>query len=963
MAKIDIERWRRVEAILDVALELEPAARADYVRQAAGGDPGLLADVERMLAGAEADLFLEVPAAAFAADLFDVEAEEDLRDLEGTHVGPYRLVRKLGHGGMGVVYLAERADGQFEQRVALKLIKRGMDSDDIQRRFRAERQVLAHLNHPHIARLFDGGVSAEGQPWFAMEYVNGHALNRYCEEHRLGIDERLGLFHDVCEAVQFAHQNLVVHRDLKPSNILVTSAGEVKLVDFGIAKVLQEEAEEEALTHTELRRMTPEYAAPEQVRGEAVTTATDVYALGAVLYELLTGRQAHRFSARTPAETERVICEVEPEPPSAVVRGTPQARRLKGDLDLIVLKALRKDPARRYHSVEALLEDLDNHRTGRPVRARPDSAAYRTRKFLGRHRYVVAGAVTLFLALAAGLGGTLWQARATAREAAKAREVKDFVLSLFRVSKPEVARGREITARELLARGASRIDTGLARQPELQVELLGVLGVIHRDLGMYPEADSLLRRAVQVSSATYGEANPVVAARLMDWSSVLAARGDYDRADSMLVRAHRIVAWKRGPEDTAVATALGALASVRRLRGEFVQAESLYRDALRIDRDQWGADPLRVAEDLDNLGLVQEDAGNFPGADSSYAEALALRRTVLDPDHPQVITSLLHLATLREKQGEFEEAIRLEREVVERRRRVYPSGHPEVAYALQTLATTLQIQGEYTEAESLIMEAIAILRARLGPDHPETIQLVSDLATLKYSRGDLRGAEAEFRVVLAGWQRSLGPEHPTTLQALNDLAAVLKYQRRYAEAEPLHREALAMRRRRLGETHPSVAESWGNLAELFLDKGDPIRAEKAYREALAIYRATLPPGHVFIAGSLMGVGGALTDQGRAAEAEPLLREALDIRIASVGVGDRRTARAQRLLGHCLLKMGRRAEAEPLLVRSYNTLSEAEGWYYGLVKQQALEDLVELYRSWGKPGEAARYRALLAGRGG
>jgi eukaryotic-like serine/threonine-protein kinase len=955
------DRWPEVARILDLILDLAPGERRASLDQACAGDHELRAEVEAMLAGVEADDFLQAPAAMLAAPLVEAEATDDGdKALEGASVGPYRLIRELGHGGMGVVYLAERADGHFEQRVALKLIKRGMDSEEILRRFLAERQVLARLSHAHIARLLDGGITDQGQPWFAMEYVEGIPLNRYCEGKDLGIEQRLALFREVCEAVQYAHRNLVVHRDLKPSNILVTPVGEIKLVDFGIAKVLYQESAEEAATGTEYRLMTPEYAAPEQVRGEPVTTATDVYALGAILYELLTGHRAHQLSGRSLAERERVICHVDPEPPSAAVREAARERRLRGDLDVIVLKALRKDPLRRYPSVEALLEDLERHRTGLPVRARPDSVTYRARKFFGRHRLAVGAAVIVFLSLAAGLAGTLWQARATSREAAKARAVKNFVVSLFRVSKPEESRGREITARELLERGARRIDTGLARQPELQAEMLEVLGVIHRDLGLYPEADSLLQRAVQLSREWYGERHPDVAAKLTNWASVLSARGDYARAESLLIRAHDILSRTRGPEDTTVTTALSALASVARMKGNFARAESLSREALGTDRERLGGDPLRVAMDLDNLGQVQEEAGDLKGADSSYQEALALRRGLLDSDHPQVIMSLYHLAMLREKQGEFTEAERLEREVLERRRRIYPTGHPEIAYALQSLGNTLQIQGGYAEAESLDVQALAILRERLGPDHPETLELVSNLGTLKYEAGDLKGAEAVFREVHAAWKRSLGDDHPTTLQALNDVAAVLKYRRRYAEAEPLYRQALALRRKRLGENHPDVAMAWGNLAELLAEKGELAEAERAYQSSLTILRVAVPAGHIYISGTFMALGAIRIDQGRAAEAEPLLREALAQRLQKLGPTDRRTARAQRLLGLCLVALGRPAEAEGFLLQSYTTLAAATNWYHRTLREHNVQDLVALYEGWGKPAEAERYRALLTG---
>jgi serine/threonine-protein kinase len=947
-----------VARILDVALELAPERRASFLDEACSGDDELRAEVEAILAGAAAEAFLKDPAVVLAAPMFDAD---DLAEGAGASIGPYRLLRQLGHGGMGVVYLAERADGHFEQQVALKLIKRGMDNDEILRRFLVERQVLARLSHQNIARLLDGGVTANGQPWFAMEYVEGLALDRYCEERGLGLEERLAVFEKVCEAVQYAHRSLVVHRDLKPSNILVTGSGEIKLLDFGIAKALTADGDGSVtITRADQRMMTPEYAAPEQIRGGQITTATDVHALGAILYLLLAGRPAQRLAGLSVAERDRAILEVEPEPPSVAVRGTGRAsleRRLAGDLDAVVLQALRKEPARRYPSVEAMLEDLARRRTGLPLRVRANSVAYRARKFVGRHRLGIAAAAVVFLALAAGLTGTLWQARATAREAAKARAVRDFVVGLFHVSKPEESRGRQITARELLQLGARRVDSGLARQPELQAELLDVLGTIHRDLGLYAEADTLLRRSTELARARFGGEHREVAARLTDWAGVLAARGEYGRAESLLVNARDIL-MARGPEDTAVATTLRALGAVRRQQGRFPEAEGLYLEALKIDRGPRGGDPLRVADDLDDLGVVLEESGNLARADSAYEAALALRRAQLDPDHPRVVASLHHLAALREKQGEYVEAERLQREVLARRRRVYPAGHPEIAYALQSLASTLQIQGGYREAEALNLEALEILRQRLGAGHPETVELEANLATLLYEKGDLRAAEVRFRQVRTAWEKSLGAEHPTTLPAVNDLAAVLKYQRRFDEAEPLYRETLALRRRLLGDAHPDVGESWGNLAELLYDSGNLPEAEQAYRQTLAIYTASLPPGHVFISGSLLGLGAVLTARGRPEEAEPLLRESLRLRVEKLGVDDRRTARSQRALGVCLAALGRRAEAERLLLDSHRTLASATNWYHRTLWRQTTRDLVALYDGWGRPRQAAPFREEL-----
>lgn len=990
MTDEDVEDWRRVNAILDEALELAPEGRAPYLDRACAGDRELRAEVERILAGADASGFLESPALEFAAPLRgaeDTDTEDNAGPLDGEPIGPYRVVRELGRGGMGVVYLAERADGQYERQVALKLAHRGMDSEAIGRRFLAERQILARLSHPHIARLLDGGVSAHAQPYFAMEYVEGRPITTYCDESRLGIDERLRLFLEVCDAVRYAHQNLVIHRDLKPSNILVTPAGEAQLLDFGIAKMLHQESAGETLTQLGVRVMTPEYASPEQVRGDSVTTAADVYALGAVLYELLTGWRAHRFERRTPAEIERVICEVEPEAPSTAVartneisRGddhreaiTPESvsraratrpdrlrRQLAGDLDTIVLKALQKDPVRRYLSVDALIEDLERYKAGLPVWARPDSMAYRAGKFVARHWIGVAAAGMVLASLVVGLAGTFWEARIAAREAAKAREVKDFVVGLFKVSDPAESRGREITARELLERGRQRVESALARQPEAQVELLHVLGDIHRELGLHEQAEALFRRAVDLARARYGDESLEVANELTDYGTALWAQGKYDQAERVLVKGLAIRRRELGREDPRLAETLSNLGAVLEGKGEFDHAEALYREALSIDRAHYGSEHIEVAKDLDSLGVLLDRAGKFQEANSPLRQALALRRKLLDPDHPLVIMSLHNLAQSLHSQGQDEEAERLEREVLEKRRRLYPKGHPDVAMALQQLAVFVETRGAYEEEEALLLEALDIRRNWLGPDHPDTITLVNNLAVLRYRMGNLSGAESSTREALASWRRELGDEHPNAMIALNNLGAILSDEGRYAEAEPMLRQALALRRKRFGDAHADVGQTLRNLGVLLQREGELPEAELTLKEALAIYRKAFPEGHPRIAEALNGLGGVLTDRGRATEAEPLLQEALAIRNKSHGPTDPRTAETQRTLGVCLAALGRDSDAEALLLESYGTLDKTK--YRERDKLETLRRLVAFYDMRGKRQEATRFRKLLKDAG-
>jgi serine/threonine-protein kinase len=943
MRHLTPQRWQQLALIFDDALELGPEARAGYLDQLCAGDPALRAEIDLLLAADAASGELPEAADAYFPSLLVAAPQPHQPAVEevptGTMIGPYRVMRELAHGGMGVVYLAERADGQFEQQVALKLIRAGLDSSEVQRRFLAERQILARLNHPNIAKLLDGGIAAEGRPWFAMELVEGSPLLAWCDERKLALGERLQIFEAVCEAVRYAHQNLVVHRDLKPSNILVTAEGRVKLLDFGIAKALEGGAAAQGSgaveTRTELRILTPEYAAPEQVRGEPVTTATDVYALGAVLYELLTGQRVHRFERHTAVEIERVVCETEPEQPStaamhdigaSTARGTDPGRLrrlLRGDLDTIVLKALQKEPARRYASAEALLDDLRRYASGLPINARPESRTYRLGKFVRRHGVGVATTTALLLALLAGLGGTLWQARAASREAVRALAVKDFLIGLFQESDPAQARGRNITADELLARGVQRLDTALTQDPALQSELLGELGKIHRELGLFERADSLLDRSVRLARAAHGERSGAYAARLNDWATVLRRTGDLARAESLGRRALVLSRAVHGEDDLRVAESAMELASTLGARGDVEPAESLYRAALAIGVRRYGPDHLEVAPDLENLGaLLGEGKGDYAGADSAYRAALAIFTRHLDPDHPKVLNLRGNIAANLGQQGRLGEEETLARELVGRYRRLHPGGHPDLAWALHLLGDAVAGQGRLAEAESLETEALALRRRFFGNDHHETMYSVNNLAIVRYRAGRLAPAESSFREAHALFRKALGADHPTTTTALNNLGAVLSEEGKYADAEPVLDEALRLRRRKLGDSSPEAAMTLRNLGVLWDRMRRPNEAERAFREALAIYRAKLPEGHFRTAEALAGLGAVLLAEGRAAGAEPLLREALTIRQQQLDDKDVRLAETRRDLGLALAALGRHAEARPLLLEGCRILAES-----------------------------------------
>ena len=990
MSDVHDVRQRRLDVMLDAALELAPPERPAFLERECSGDADLRAEAEAMLADADAATFLDLPAHAFAAPLLEAQRGELGFDGDsarpdgapaGTVVGPYRVLRELGRGGMGTVYLAERVDGHFEQQVALKLIKRGMDSEEIHRRFLAERQILARLSHPNVARLLDGGVSADGRPYFAMEYVEGVPITTHCDERRLTIDERLRLFRDVCAAVGYAHQSLVVHRDLKPSNILVTAGGTVKLLDFGVAKLLRPERQEDArVTLAGVRVMTPEYAAPEQVRGDPVTTATDVYALGAVLYELLTGRRAHRFARHTPAEVARVVCEVEPELPSTAAtrsavtgagdtgqgdsadasqaRGLrPEAlrRRLRGDLDTIVLKALQKEPTRRYSSADSLLEDLRRQAAGLTVLARPDSLTYRAGKFVRRHRVGAAAALAVLLALVGGLAGTAWQAREAAREAAKAREVTAFLVSLFQRADPAEALGRELTARDLLDHGARRLDSALSGQPTVRAELLRVLASIQVTLGLYDQADTLARRALATSEAISGPRSLQVAAALNTLGDVLWNRSKYTEAESVLTRALAIRRERLGPSDTTVAATLVNLGAAVGGGGDRRREVALIREAIAIDRLRPVGADLAVASDLTNLGVALEAADDYTGADSAHRAAVAIYRRRRPPDHPSLLIALHNLASVRNRLGDVAEAEQLEREVLAGRRRLYPNGHPDLAYAAHQLANILTSQGRYAEAESLLVNALSIRRKWLGPTHSQTLATTNNLAVLMDARGDLPAAERYAREASAAWERTLGAEHPYTITALGVLGTVLSKQGKNDEAARALETAVARRRKVAGDSSLDLATNLANLGSHYRRTRRFGEADRAYREALAINRARLPDGHATTAAVLTSFGGLLTDRGRAADGEALLREALAIRVEKHGVADQRTAATQRELGICLAQLGKYGEAEQLLLASEESLRKTPASYR---YAEVVRSLVEYYEARGMPRQAATFRARL-----
>lgn len=980
------DQWDRVGEIFEQAMPMAAGDRFGFLEEACGGDADLRAQLDTLLAAA-ADANEVLQGLARRAGLPEpgredatTTASDELADpnphspasdpdprspdLTGTQIGAHRIVKEIGRGGMGVVYLAERADEDFEQRVALKLIKRGMDSNQILDRFLRERRILARLEHPGIARLYHGGISDDDRPYFVMEYVDGVPLTDFADNHRLGIEARLELFMVVCDAVQYAHRSLVVHRDLKPSNILVTEGRAVKLLDFGVGKLLDEE-DSEVLTRTGMRVFTPAYAAPEQLRGEPVTTATDVYALGVVLYQLLTGRRPFDGPRREDAEPERPSTVTAGAQDAAELRGTTPDRlrqRLVGDLDTICLMALRPEPARRYATVEALGEDVRRAVTGLPVMAHPESPGYRARKFVARNRAASAGAGIAVAALLLGLGGTLWQARearsqrdAAQREAHTANQVVDFVGSVFAGSNPFESGERDVTARELLEEGSGRIEGELADQPEVRARLLQVMGTAFQGLGLYDEARNHLDRSLALREELFGESDPEMGDGRQALGQLMLRQSEHDEA---AVHFEAALAQRRaafGENDIRVARSLWGLGSAYMELGRLDEAEVLHRESVDIRRRVLEEGDTELADGLAALGIPLMVLGKFEQADSAYGEAIDLYRATDGPTHPRLAETLDLRAIAFGMQDRFAQSEPLFREALEVRRAVLGDRHPMVANSLGNYAVLLSNMGRLEESVAAQTEAISIDEEAYGLDHPDVGRRKHNLGSALRDLGRYEEAEPLYRAGLAAALEVYGPDHQRTANSYSGLGAVAFEQGDQETAIPLLREALRTYRAGLPEGHQQRGAGLNDLARALQAAGDMAGADTLFAQAQAILEVSFPDGHSWTINSLVGVGEVRMATGHLADAEVPLQKAVEMADRVLTPGDRGGGMARSALGACLWALGRDEEAEPYLRAGWEELVAAAPAVH-IEHLKARDRLAEFYEATGRPDEARVVRA-------
>lgn len=858
------EQWEKLQEVFNRAVEATPADRRRLVRDELKHDPALLNEALSLLDEYARDPDFLEHSETIALDL----QELDVTVAPGERVGTFRIVRRLGSGGMGAVYLAERDDDQFAQRVAIKVVKRGMDSEEIVARFRSERQIAATLDHPNIARLLDGGMTTDGRPYFVMEFVEGGiAIDEYCDRECMGVDDRLRLFSVVCTTVQYAHQNLVVHRDLKPANILVSSGGDVKLLDFGIAKILDPSvpAGAVAVTRTGVMMLTPEYASPEQIRGDTITTASDVYALGVLLYVLLTGHRPYALHNLTGPQIQRVVCETSPQRPSAIVmrsgensasdgsgeRVTPAGvaavrgvrpsrlqRTLSGDLDNIVMKAMHKDPARRYASAAALADDIRRYLAGDPVNARGDSLGYRAGKFVRRHKVGVGAAGALFTSVA-GFGVAMSvqamrirkQSTVIEHERDKSRRVVVFLKDLFRSSDPAFSRGEEITARQLLDRGAERIMTELADDPGLQAELLQEMGDVYGNLGALTRAVEIKRRCLELTLATY-------------------------------------------PHDSQeVALAMLGVAAVIRVMGLYDEATTLTRQSLEIQQKQTDGDDELIALTMNDLSLLLHQAGRIDESEELCRSALAMRRRIHGEEHRDVARSLNNLAgLLRRERDDSASAENLLRQAVAILTRLFGENHPDVAKGTSNLALTLMHLERFDEAEELDRKALAIAQT-LFVEHPELATRYWSVGRHLLRRGELDKAEEYFNTAIDMYERLVGENHPDAVASMLGIAEVMQHRGNLDAAEDMYRRSISIMRTRRGDRYPQIGSALARLTDVLVLRGEIREAEQCLRDGLSVQLDAYGPSHSQVALRQLELGRLLIEHGDEAEAIELLERA------------------------------------------------------------------------------------------
>ncbi len=834
--EFDDEGMSAAERIFLAASDLPPSQRAPWVASQCAGDELLLNEVQQMLGAMDeaTDYFGGLADRLGLAKVLDPEFAPEMPE----RIGQYRLIRLLGRGGMGAVYLADRADQQFDKQVAVKLLPYGVGGREARTRFLAERQILAKLEHPNIARLLDGGITEQGTPYFVMEYVEGVPIDRYCNQHRLTVRERLRLFQQVCEAVQYAHGNLIVHRDIKPGNVLVDPQGNVRLLDFGIAKVVDGDGAGETLTRG-ARAMTPAYASPEMVRGELVTTASDVYALGVLLYELLAGVQPHQLDTLSEVQIAQTIAQEEPAPLSRAVSAAPRSgddpqavaataadrstsparlrAQLEGDLDNIVAMALRKSVEHRYRSVEKLSEDIERHLTRLPVAARPATLRYRAGRFFARNRLVVISAslAAIMLAAVAVIATnfalvTQRQANEIALERDRAEQVKDFLLGVFSRASPHVNQGEEVTARDLLDQAAERINEELSDQPDLQAQMLGTMAQSYTNLSIYDRAGEVLDVLVGLQGASAGVRSKVHVDALMAKAEVVERQGDYEAGLALGRKAVELASEFDAPATLARAQLIRGR-MLHRL-GQLEAGEEDYRAAVTL-LEASGERGTNLSEGLAHLGSVLSEVDKLDEADAVLTRAFEIEREVYGPNHMNLVDTVHNLANVKLKRDLYEESLGMYQQLLDMYQVLAPDGHSDEAYFHNGKASVYREMNRLEDAETSARAALAALEPFFDDAHPNVIILQANLGEVLLRKGDPQAARPLLETAVTALQEKM-PAHPRVQRTQVSLGQVYAALGDAQRARQLLQTAYQVLLERMGEDNEMTQKAAQALAEL-----------------------------------------------------------------------------------------------------------------------------------------------------
>jgi len=754
-----------------------------------------------------------------------------IHSAAGTVIGPYRLLQQIGEGGMGEVWLAEQKQ-PVRRRVAIKLIKIGMDTREVVARFESERQALALMDHPAIAKVFDAGSTPEGRPYFAMQYVAGLPITDYCGQHKLSPRQRLELFILVCEGVQHAHQKAIIHRDLKPSNILVSEVDGKpmpRIIDFGVAKATSQRLSAGTL-HTRVGSIigTVGYMSPEQANseGQDIDTRTDVYSLGVVLYELLVGALPFDFTKLTYEEILRRLREEDAPRPST------KLRTLAGDADAIALKALEKDRSRRYSTPSELAADIARYLRNEPVTARPAGAWYRTRKYVRRHRVAVGVAVTAAVLLVAFAAAQTIELRRVRLERDRADRVTAFMTGMFKVSDPSEARGNDVRAREILDKASQDIDTGLAKEPELQAQMMDVMGNVYKSLGLFSKSESLLRRAIAIRTQALGAEHPDTLKSMYDLSDVLMEDSKYPEAEKLDRETVDVRRRVLGAQNHDTLASMSKLALIMQNEGRYADAEKLNRSVLDTTKRAFGPQDQLYLDTLQHSAIVSAYQGKYSDAEKAFREILEIDRRKRGPEDPRVLDDTGNLASTLLYEEHYGEAEKLYRGVLPQLRRIRGPDHPRTLLVEGNLALTLKDENRYPEAEQLFRETLEIKRKKLGPEHRSTLVTMGNLADTLTEEGKYSEAEQLVRQAMQTEQRTLGPDHTDTLATTMGLAEVLKHEKRYPESEAFFERTLEGLRRAVGANHPDTAKTAYQLADVLALEGKRDAALSNLRFAL-----------------------------------------------------------------------------------------------------------------------------------